>query len=34
MYYLGENIQPRVRGVAKAVTKGIIEAQKKQQQKL
>src|SRR5262245_21988428 len=31
--YMGENVQPGVKAVAKAVTEGIIEAQKEQQQK-
>ncbi len=31
--YMGENIQPGVKAVAKAVTEGVIEAQKEQQQK-
>jgi hypothetical protein len=31
--YMGENIQPGVKSVAKAVTEGIIEAQKEQQEK-
>jgi hypothetical protein len=31
--YLGENIQPGVKVVAKAVTEGVIEAQKEQRQK-
>ena len=31
--YMGENVQPGVKAVAKAVTEGIIEAQKDQQQK-
>jgi hypothetical protein len=29
--YMGENIQPGVKAVAQAVTKGVIEAQKEQQ---
>ena len=31
--YMGENIQPGVKSVAKAVSEGVIEAQKEQQQK-
>ena len=31
--YMGENIQPGVKAVAKAITEGIIEGQKEQQQK-
>ena len=31
--YMGENIQPGVKAVVKAVTEGVIEAQKEQQQK-
>jgi hypothetical protein len=31
--YMGENIQPGVKAVAKAVTEGVIEAQKGQRQK-
>lgn len=31
--YMGENVQPGVKAVAKAVTEGVIEAQKEQQQK-
>jgi hypothetical protein len=33
MNYMGENVQPGVKAVAKAVTEGVIEAQKEQQQK-
>ncbi|MCX5653610.1 MAG: hypothetical protein NTY65_03030 [Planctomycetota bacterium] len=31
--YMGENVQPGVKAVAKAVTEGVIEAQKEEQQK-
>jgi len=31
--YMGENVQPGVKAVAKAITQGIIEAQKEEQQK-
>jgi hypothetical protein len=31
--YMGENVQPGVKAVAKAITEGIIEAQKEEQQK-
>ena len=31
--YMGENVPPGVKAMAKAVTEGIIEAQKEQQQK-
>lgn len=31
--YMGENVQPGVKAVAKAVAEGVIEAQKEQQQK-
>ena len=31
--YMGENIQPGVKAVAKAITEGLIEGQKEQQQK-
>ncbi len=31
--YMGENIQPGVKAVARAVTEGVVEAQKEQQRK-
>jgi uncharacterized membrane protein YhdT len=31
--YMGENVQPGVKAVAKAITEGVIEAQKEEQQK-